>query len=559
MNKNKLNQACRAALRGGTAASLPVFIALAVSGAANAASINAGNPDLSVRWDNTLKYSNAFRVKDRSDEITPPDAPNADDGDRNFDKGLVSNRFDVLSEIDVVYQNYGFRVSGAAWYDTVYNESNDNDSPSTVNQFGPADEFSDETQELHGRDAELLDLFATGFWVIGDSALNVRAGRHAHIWGESLFLGANGVAGAMAPVDVVKLTSVPSTQFREAIRPVNQISGQLQLNEYLSFAAYYQFEWEENRLPGQGSYLAGTDVLGKGSDFIIAGPYKILRENDYDADDSGQGGVSVRFRLPDSEIDYGLYAIRFHSKGPQTVTTYKASPPPPGPGAVLGSYGLAYHEDIDLFGASASMVIADASVGFEVSTRRNTNLVSITDGAPPGSTEEDIRANPPYPVGNTAHAQVSWLYSAGPNWLSREATFVGEIAWNRVLSVDENPEALDSTTTRDATGLRVGYTPRYRQAMSGLDLSIPVTVGYNLDGRSGAIAAFNGGVEEGGVYSIGVGGTYLGQWDFSLSYTGYFGPAGPGSGEDANGENVFTYKQNLKDRDFVAFSVNRTF
>ena len=554
MNKNKLNQACCAVLRGGAATSLPILVAFGMSGVVSAASINTGNPDLAVRWDNTLKYSNAFRVKDQADEIVEG-APNGDDGDRNFDKGLISNRFDVLSEVDVMYKNYGFRVSGAAWYDTVYNESNDNDSPNTVNQFGAFDEFSDETQELHGRDAELLDLFVTGYWDIGDSALNIRAGRHAHLWGESLFLGENGVAGAMAPVDVVKLISVPSTQFREAIRPVNQISGEFQVNEYLSFGAYYQFEWEENRLPGQGSYFAGTDVLGKGADFIIAGPFRYLREDDLDADDSGQGGVSVRFRLPNSDIDYGLYAIRFHSKSPQTVTRPLAGPPTNG---LLGNYHLAYKEDIDLFGASASMVIADASVGIEVSTRRNTNLVSLTDAAAPGASDEDVRKNPPYPVGNTAHAQVSWLYGAGPNWLSQEGMFLGEVAWNRVLSVDENAENLDSRTTRDAVGLRVGYTPRYRQVMSGLDLSVPVTVGYNPVGRSGALAAFNGGAEDSGVYSVGVDGTYLGTWNFSLSYTGYIGSASPGS-DIINGENEFSFKQNLKDRDFVAFSVNRTF
>lgn len=554
MNKNKLNQACRAVLRGGAATSLPILVVFGMSGVVSAASINTGNPDLSVRWDNTLKYSNAFRVKDQADELVEP-SPNADDGDRNFDKGLISNRFDVLSEVDVVYKNYGFRVSGAAWYDTVYNESNDHDSPSTVNKFGPHDEFSDETQELHGREAELLDLFATAYWDIGDSALNIRAGRHAHIWGESLFLGANGVAGAMAPVDVVKLLSVPSTQFREAIRPVNQISGQYQVNENLSFAAYYQFEWEENRLPGSGSYFSGGDVLGKGADFINAGPFRYLREDDLDADDSGQGGVSVRFNLPNSGIDYGLYAIRFHSKSPQTVTRPVAGPPANG---LLGNYHLVYQEDIDLFGASASMVIADASVGIEVSTRRNTNLVSLTDEAAPGASDEDVRKNPPYPVGNTAHAQVSWLYSAGPNWLSQEGFFVGEVAWNRVLSVDENPENLDSRTTRDAVGLRVGYTPSYRQIASGLDLSFPVTVGYNPVGRSGAIANFNGGAGDSGVYSIGVDGTYLGTWNFSLSYTGYMGSAGTGGGI-VNGENEFTFKQNLKDRDYVAFSVDRTF
>lgn len=189
MRKNKLHQACRTVTRGSALISVPFFIALAAtSGGVNAASFNTGHPDLSVRWDNTLKYSNAFRVKNRSNKILTGNA-NGDDGDQNFDRGLVSNRFDVLSEIDVVYKNYGFRTSGAAWYDTVYNKSNDNDSPGTVNHFGRHDKFSSKTRKLHGRDAELLDLFVTGYWEIGDSSVNVRAGRHAHLWGKAFSWG----------------------------------------------------------------------------------------------------------------------------------------------------------------------------------------------------------------------------------------------------------------------------------------------------------------------------------------------------------------------------------
>lgn len=564
MRKNKLHQACRTVTRGSALISVPFFIALAAtSGGVNAASFNTGHPDLSVRWDNTLKYSNAFRVKNRSNKILTGNA-NGDDGDQNFDRGLVSNRFDVLSEIDVVYKNYGFRTSGAAWYDTVYNKSNDNDSPGTVNHFGRHDKFSSKTRKLHGRDAELLDLFVTGYWEIGDSSVNVRAGRHAHLWGESLFLGANGIAGAMAPVDVVKITSVPGTQFREAIRPVNQISSEFQFNEYLSFAAFYQFEWEENRLPGQGSYLASVDLLGKGSNMVHAGPLGYFtRDSDVDAKDSGQGGVAVMFRPPNSNIDFGLYAIRFHSKSPQTVSNMDVvfGPNPGPPTLTPQGYRMVYHENIDLFGASASTVIGNASVGFEVSTRRNTNLVSQTDAAAPGSKDRDAHGNAPYPVGNTAHAQVSWLYSAGPNWLSQEGTFVGEVAWNRVLSVTKNAAMIDSTTSRDAVGLVVGYTPQYRQVMPGLDLAVPVTIGYNPVGQSAAIASFNGGVKDGGVYSIGVDGTYRGNLNFSLAYTGFIGSAGPGTTPNPDDPNTqeFSFKQGLRDRDFVSFTVNRTF
>jgi len=53
-------------------ASRPVLLLALAFGAlltlqdAGAADIATGNPDLKLRWDNTLKYSAAFRLKERS-------------------------------------------------------------------------------------------------------------------------------------------------------------------------------------------------------------------------------------------------------------------------------------------------------------------------------------------------------------------------------------------------------------------------------------------------------------------------------------------------------------
>lgn len=75
---------------------------------AQAFAIDTGNPDLAVAWDNTLKYSAAWRVEGQSDEVRPAFNPNLDDGDNNFDRGLISNRFDILSELDISYRrSYG--------------------------------------------------------------------------------------------------------------------------------------------------------------------------------------------------------------------------------------------------------------------------------------------------------------------------------------------------------------------------------------------------------------------------------------------------------------------
>ncbi|WP_122766001.1 DUF1302 family protein, partial [Pseudomonas viridiflava] len=94
-----------------------------------------------------------------------------------------------------------------------YQGSNDNDNPARSNQRSVAyDEFTDDTRHLHGGDGELLDAFVYWNGDLADRSLSLRAGRHGLIWGESLFFGANGIAGGMAPVDMVKAQSVPNTQ-----------------------------------------------------------------------------------------------------------------------------------------------------------------------------------------------------------------------------------------------------------------------------------------------------------------------------------------------------------
>ena len=78
--------------------------------------VDTGNPDLVVRFDNTIKGTYAQRVQAANSKMA--NAWNYNDGNRNFSSGSpVSQRIDVLTEIDVIYkENMGFRVSGNTWY-----------------------------------------------------------------------------------------------------------------------------------------------------------------------------------------------------------------------------------------------------------------------------------------------------------------------------------------------------------------------------------------------------------------------------------------------------------
>ena len=96
--------------------------------------------------------------------------------------------------------------------------------------------------------------------------------------------------------------------------------------------------------------------------------------------------------------------------------------------------------------------------------------------------------------------------------------------------------------------------PSYFQVLPGLDISVPVGVGYTPKGKSWASSM---GANRSGDISIGIKGDYLKTWRFGVSYTHYFGPEG--TIYDGSANYTSTFKQWMKDRDFISLNVQRTF
>ncbi|WP_243667060.1 DUF1302 domain-containing protein [Pseudomonas brassicae] len=527
-------------------------LALCASFNAGAFTFETGIPELTTRWDNTLKYSNAFRLKGREDNVaagpgTSVPNPNMDDGDRNFSSGLISNRLDLLSELDIRYKDVGARLSGAAWYDAVYNDGNDNDSPGTANALSVRnDRFTDDTRDLHGRKGELLDAFVYGARDAGSTRLSGRLGQFTQIYGESVFFGANGIANAQSTVDLVKLQSVPGSQFKEILLPTKQVSGNWQLSDTISVGAYYQFEWNKTRLPGSGSYFSGGDFVGDGAESVYFPTGRLTRGASINAKDSGQFGAQFKFSLDDWE--FGLYAAKYHEKTP--IFYFRPAALIPGND---DSYVNVYAEDVKVYGASFSTLVGEANVAGELSMRVDTPLAP-TGGVVVAGMGADNDRHAAYPIGDSLHAQVSMINIFAGNSLWDGASLVGELAFNRRLSVKKNADQLDPNTTRDAYSLRFTFEPQYFQVMPGVDLQLPITVGYTPYGRSSVTPqAFA--PEHGGDITVGLKADYQKTWYASLSYTNFFGDGGPIIDQN----NAYTFKQTLKDRDFVAFSIQRTF
>lgn len=548
--------------------SMLVATSLMAAGSTLAAPIDVGNPDIKLRWDNTFKYSAGMRLKDQDDTLTQnvpatpgggkgPSALNADDGDRNFKKGrLISNRLDVLSEMDlVIHDDYGLRVSGAAWYDDVYNQKNDNNSPATNNSLSvPSDHFTNDTRDLHGRQAEILDAFVFGGTDVGDARVSGRLGQHTVLWGESLFFGSNAIAGTQSPVDAVKASSVPGSTTKEIIRPVGQFSGQIQFSPALTLMGYYQYDWEATRLPAAGSYFSGTDFIGDGGERIRFAPglpgVGLSRGQDIKAKDNGQFGLGLRTQLGDWE--FGAYAIRYHAKTP---VVYSRTQRTAVPGAGFGTYQLVYPEDIKAFGVSATTTVDTVNFAGELSVRRDTPLTSLPQEA--GTSEADNNNHALYAIGNSAHANVSMIWSMPRNFMSDEPSLSMEVAYNQLTSCTSNCSAMDPGLDRRAAAVRALYAIPRRNVLDGLDITPSFTVGYN-HGKSPVVIM---GPNNGGDMTFTLAGNYLTVWDFTMAYTHYYGGENTATyaSTDPSANGTYTFAQTLKDRDFVSVSLRRTF
>ncbi|MGA0609637.1 DUF1302 domain-containing protein [Caldimonas sp. KR1-144] len=567
-------------------------VALALP-AAHAIDIDTPDPDWRLRLDLTPKYSAGYRLKNPSAALTrldvaaDPGTVNEDDGDHNFNKGLISSRFDLLAEMDLTAPNFGARISANAWRDAVYLRRNDYRGTeiyaagaptgtivSTANNRpGQAlDEFLPDTRRQHGRDSELLDAFVYVKGEVGGMPGTLRLGKHTLQWGESLFFGQNGIAHAQGPVDVAKILSVPGWQFKEVLLPVEQVSGSLQLAEGLSLGAYYQFKWRPSKIPGVGSYFSNQDYVGTGVvNFGVDGSGNpILLAYDASKDlrpkDSGQGGVQLRWSPTGSDYEFGFYAAQYHDKTP-AVPVFDF---------VNGNVHLAYAKNIRTFGASVTSSVGQLNWALEGSVRSNAPLTSdpAVLGLGPILSCGNSDSEPCFAVGRTAHLQLSGIYVLQPGALWGGGAVLGELAYNRRLKVTKDifaigPDGssaglggLDPNTTKGAWAFRMLFEPQYFQVLPGLDLSLPIGLGVNFGGRSSAIFNYAGGASDAGDYSIGVKGKYLNAWNFGLTYTDYFGKAKTFTETlvaGAGSPRQLTFGQSLKDRAYVSFTASRTF
>ena len=515
----------------------PLRLAVTCAGLLSAFSAHAGAAEiravegLDIRWDNTLRYSIGLRPFSRSAELLT--YINGDDGDRNFGPGLVSNRFDLRSELDIGSGDFGLHASAAAWYDTVYQTRTGNTSPATDNSAASAGHFAPAARNLQGQHVELTDAFAYGNFTLAEMPVSLRAGRQTLLGGESRFFDPNSIAAAMAPTDYLKFMTDQGGYSGNMFLPVTQANVTLQPLPWLSLSFYDQFEWRGSRQPGDGSFLSYVDYVGTGAVRLFLAPNRYLTLSPDRGAASAQYGFMLHASIAD--VDLGLYGLRFRAKDP--IAALVPDPALSGQTGAIGYFRLVYPTGIDLYGASFSTEWDGNILAGEISARQGMPLVSYDPRTP--QVTAPLRT-PYYARGNTLHAQLSLITQFADTYLWDRADLTTEVATDHILDLSGAAPGAPPFP-RFAMKARARFEPYYFQLLPNLDIGGVAELGFNLAGHSFSYYAQNNGT---GDFRIGVTGTYLSAWKAGLAYVGFLGAPG---------------RQPLADRDFALLTFERTF
>ena len=582
---------------------LALSVLAAISSQAGAFQFDTGD-DWSIRWDNQLKGNLGFRTTAAKRSVVDPsvfaNARLADDSDLSVNRkagGVTTSRIDLRSELDVVWrQDFGFRVSGAGWYDPTYDNSDNPKSGTLPRSGGQAydyswagltyapGEYSHEAQWQHKAGGELLDAFVFGNWNIGETALGVRAGQHTIFWGQSLlFTGAlTGIAGSMTAIDISKGLSVPGTEAQELFLPSTKISTVFQATDNLTFNAYYEFDHRVNRIPETGSYFNMLEVLTENTECLTlvaavnGGPRTCMKVKDNKVKSSGEYGFNIQYTIEAWNLETswvyingsdrtvaGVYGT-FGGVDPEVVAKYAPPWDQGGANAIIaGEWGWAYKDEVETFGLALGKEMFDISFGMDITYRTDTGLNpnfvpslttrGATSPADYGYSDDDY----PGATGDIWGVVVNglgflngdwglwdggtWILEYTTSWLAdyTSANYGGTDAYSEQFA---NVQIHKNRVTSQVGAV---FRPTWYQVFPGWDMTLPAAISYGFDGEQppqGTVVH-----EELGNGSVGVEFLVDQVWTLDTKYNFYFGPSINGTTGPLN------------DRNFISLTAKRTF
>ena len=182
-----------------------------------------------------------------------------DDSNLNFEKGdAVSAPITLVSDFTVRHKSgTGVFVRLRGWYDTVL-ENKEMPHGTASTSYVPNTKIDDSgyigAQKSKG--FEIYDAFFFGNYKLGKSTVNLRLGRQAIDWGESvLYPGVNGIQA----YDFAWATMPGAPPTNGGKLPVNRVAVSLAGGEGWTVNAFYNLEFRESVLPGCGTWNSFND------------------------------------------------------------------------------------------------------------------------------------------------------------------------------------------------------------------------------------------------------------------------------------------------------------
>ncbi|WP_175425615.1 DUF1302 domain-containing protein [Trinickia violacea] len=501
-----------------------------------AVEIDTGNPDISMRWDNTVQYNLGIRAGNCDANICGNGQgagdPTASASDRKFGKAgdVVTNRISDLSEMDFIYKDHwGFRVSGDAWYDQAYHNASAAPDPffqsRGLSQL-PNNQYTNYIKRWNeGPSGQLLDAFAFGRVHVENVPVDIKVGQHNIYWGESIFSTVGGVADGQGPIDVRSALSAPGTEAKALFLPTDQVSFSAALTDRVTLAGEYYLGWKPSMLPDGGTYFGPADFfsLGGGTLLPFIGPGVTFNGEQRPKNEMGDWGIALKLRPEWLDGSAGFYFRDYTSKFPNLVMNSPTS-------AVLDYTA----PRTQMIGFSLSKSIAGVSVGTDITYRRNAAL-STFSFAPVFT---DTGLGDWHPQGDVVTAVVNGIAYFGKTPLFDSATLTAEVNYSNLLKVTHDPyhlflglpqncgagtsspgNALDhGCPTKQEYALDVQFMPIWYSVFDGVDLKMPLFVGIGLHGNSPVPFGDNQGQ---GSYSIGLTADIRQKYTVSLAYNGF--------------------------------------
>jgi len=366
----------------------------------HAVTFEAGGFD--ITFDSTFSYGQSTRVEDRDFNLIgksnnpafdwtgyhPATNPiyssqdvwaqpgsysnNGDAGNLNFDRGdSFSKLLKGTHDLSINKDNYGLFTRFMYFYDFALMDGyHAYSNPTSGEGVDPCDDRATKAQSC--ADIRLLDAFVWADFDLndGNNPLSVRIGQQVVNWGESTLI-SHGIN--VNPVDIDRLKA-PGAELKEAFIPVGMLWASLGITENITLEGFYQYQWQETRLPAAGTYFSTNDFAAENgylqnvqlgftsnpdidlafltnslnnltTDFAqaaaaqgidpssaegsallaqmyLAHPTKVALKGKGDdgksePDDGGQYGLRLGVFLPDfNDTEVALYHVNYHSRRP---------------------------------------------------------------------------------------------------------------------------------------------------------------------------------------------------------------------------------------------------